>query len=239
MNHVAPIQVKVEALFSHLPAHHGWEHISRVQSNAEQAVASEPDLTEDQKAVVIVAALLHDADDPKVFPGSEDYANARRILVEVDFPADLQELVMNSIKLVSCSTQNWANAHVPHQRWMLIPRDADRLDAVGAQGVRRCLEYAGTSRAMFGPQTPLPLGKDEILPWATQERFEAYKAGAKSQSTLDHFFDKLLHLRCDDSGNPYLTGQGLIAMQEMLDILHPMLVEAAAQRKAAAAAAAV
>lgn len=229
MDHVAPVQSKVQQLFSHLPAHHGWEHISRVVGYAQQAAETDPSLTQDQRAVVVIAALLHDADDPKVFPGSVDYANARRILAEVGLPTDLGGLVVRCIQLVSCSTQNWANVHIPHEPWMLIPRDADRLDAVGAQGVTRCLEFA-TGRALYRPATPLPVRKEEILVFATQERFEAYKAGAKSQSTLDHFFDKLLHLRCADSGNEFLARRGEVAMQEMIDILHPMLVEAAKER---------
>jgi len=266
MDHVAAVSDLTEKLFQTVPGHHGWEHISRVVAYTRRALETESELSEDNKAAVIVAALLHDADDPKVrevltaflhfffflllllssssdfcfsfvlfqiFPGSPDYHNAREILRSVSFPEPLQLLVLNSIKLVSCSTQNWANTHIPHERWMLIPRDADRLDAVGAQGVKRCLEYGGAARALYAADTPLPVNKDDILQFATQERFEKYKAGAKSASTLDHFYDKLLHLRCADSGNRFLTEQGELAMQEMIDILHPMLVESAREREAA------
>ena len=42
----------------------------------------------DDKIVVELAALLHDADDEKIFPGNNNYENARKILAET-LPNDL------------------------------------------------------------------------------------------------------------------------------------------------------
>ena len=67
MDHVAAVSDLTEKLFRTVPGHHGWEHISRVVSYTRRALETEPTLTSDQQAVVIVAALLHDADDPKVY----------------------------------------------------------------------------------------------------------------------------------------------------------------------------
>lgn len=215
------ITSKTQDLFADVPEHHGWSHISKVVGHCEKALLEEPSLSEENRAVVLAAALLHDADDRKLFPSSNaDLVNALSILKSSSFPEHLVPLVISCIRLVSCSSQALYEVNRVQPSWMFIPRDADRLEAIGLEGAVRCLEYGKGTIPLFSANTPRPQSKEDILFHATFERFEAYKKGRRSVSVIDHFYDKLLHLKCDDSGNPYLTRMGIERSQQMVDVLH-------------------
>lgn len=61
-------------------ATHGIEHALRVVSNCEKALNSHPALDDRTREMVLLAALLHDADDRKYFPTHSNYNNARLLL---------------------------------------------------------------------------------------------------------------------------------------------------------------
>src|SRR5204863_4319085 len=84
---------------------------------------------------IILAALLHDADDRKFF-GDSNYKNARYLLRKI--PEGDVELVVHMIDLVSTS-KNGNSTPVASSGWLLIPRYCDRLEAVGKIGIERCL----------------------------------------------------------------------------------------------------
>ena len=101
------------------------------------------------------------------------------------------------ISLVSCSS----NGHsfpddAKRSPWILIPRWADRLEAVGEIGIVRCYEYnVHIGTPLFTPNTPRPKTIELIRAAATTERFEAYqKRGGTSDSMMDHYYDKLLQI---------------------------------------------
>jgi len=193
------------------------------------ATMSDLSLTEVHSDIIVAAALLHDADDPKLF-ATRDYANARGALSLAGvFPATAAHII-NCIKLVSCSTQAYYEVEIDIQPWMLVARDADRLDAIGIGGVVRCLEYGDSiGRPLAVRDTPLPRTRAELLQCVDVERFERYKRGVPSASTIDHFFDKLVHFRCNDSGNVYLAEAAAVKYEGMISAMLDVIAKATTQ----------
>ena len=159
-NALARVQSDLRELFAAVGEGdvHGYAHAMAVYQHARNALADETwhrNLPVDRQMAVLYAALLHDADDPKVFhhPDHDALPNARRILAAIGF--NLVDEVCHMITLVSFSRNGNAGACLPLAdthgamarpsalpRWMYIPRDADRLEALGAIGVARCVSYS-------------------------------------------------------------------------------------------------
>lgn len=238
-----------ELMIGHDVGGHGVDHMIAVMEHAEAAVACE-DLPNYTKEIIILAALLHDADDPKIFKDHNRYENAKRILNETlteDYLLPLMkesskqdwvwsirnhasnplstvtsveevnqeptwllnqfkfffiEDVLELISLVSCSKNG---NREPREKWMVIPRDCDRLEAIGEIGIQRCDEYSAAINAPdYTPDTVKVYTEEELWQVATPERFAKYK---KSVSKIDHYYDKLLHIgtpECLKSQNAYI-----------------------------------
>ncbi len=156
---------------------------------------------------VILAGLLHDADDAKFFksngnPNGEcDYKNARHLLR--DFPPHFVRLVVEMISLVSCS-KNRNNIpdyieksfqdYYTSLKWMLIPRWADRLESTGQIGLDRAIIYTKViERPFHTSDTKKATNLAELYEIATPQRFNTYKG--VSDSVIDHLYDKVLHLK--------------------------------------------
>lgn len=142
----------------------------------------------------MLASLLHDADDQKFFPENKDYNNARLILNDMS-----AEFVDKVIKLISWVSASKNGDDIPNSAvnndWMLIPRYADRLEAIGMIGIERCYIYTvKKGRPICTESTPMPQTEKEIWDCATKERFNSYTNGKESDSMVDHFYDKLLHI---------------------------------------------
>lgn len=182
---------------------HDLLHMYKVYGHAKKAVDVEtPPLSPENKEAVELAALLHEADDRKFFSDNNEYANARKILISAGYDSGMIELVISMISLVSCAKNR--NSSVD-QKWMLIPRWADRLEAVGYIGLYRTYKYTThTGRPLFVDDTPRCKTEDELWKVATPERFAAYQGN--SRSMIDHFYDKLLHINSNDIPNSYLKG---------------------------------
>ena len=89
--------------------------------------------------VVSLAAILHDADDRKLFD-TDDYENARRFLMSEGFDASMTEKIIGVIDQVSYSKNRDRR---PCTLEAMIVQDADRLDAMGAFGIARTFAYGG------------------------------------------------------------------------------------------------
>ncbi len=126
----------VRALFQGNADGHGFDHTLRVWRNAMRIADTEPDC---DRQIVSLAALLHDADDHKLFT-TENNANARRFLEEHRIPAETAERICTVINAVSFSRNRGKQPQTPEGR---IVQDADRLDAVGAVGIARTFAYGG------------------------------------------------------------------------------------------------
>lgn len=78
-------------------------------------------------------------------------------------------------------------------------RFADRLEAIGVIGAIRCYQYSMESdRNLAAPDTPLPKTEKEVWAQVTPERFENYMKSKSSNSMMDHYYDKLLHVAVFD-----------------------------------------
>jgi uncharacterized protein len=157
-------------------AAHDREHIRRVVGAARQLAAAEgADL-----AVVVPAAWLHDCvvvpkDSPQRSQASTLAAVAAGgFLRSIGYPETHLAAIEHAIAAHSFS----ANIQ-PRTVEARVVQDADRLDAIGAIGVARCLMLGGAlGRRLYDPAEPFP---------ATREPDDR-------DNSVDHFYLKLLRL---------------------------------------------
>lgn len=126
----------IRRLFAENADGHGLEHALRVYRTALQLAKSAPAA---DPLVVALGALLHDADDHKLFH-TENNANARRFLTEQGVDAETADRICGAINAVSFS-QNRGKR--PETLEGQLIQDADRLDAIGAVGIARTFAYGG------------------------------------------------------------------------------------------------
>ena len=128
----------VTGLFQNDSGGHDAEHTFRVRRLAMHLADSEPGC---DRAVVELAALLHDADDHKLFH-TENNRNAREFLARNGIVGDMADRICSVINSVSFS-QN--RGRRPDTLEGQIVQDADRLDAMGAVGIARTFAYGGSN----------------------------------------------------------------------------------------------
>ena len=129
-------QKYIRDLFKGNSGVHDAGHSLRVYRLAMRIADTQPEC---DRTVVALAALLHDADDYKLF-NTTDNANARAFLQENGIKADTVELICEAINSVSFSkNRTKAPATIEGQ----IVQDADRLDALGAIGIARTFAFGG------------------------------------------------------------------------------------------------
>ncbi|EPQ52621.1 hypothetical protein GLOTRDRAFT_95501 [Gloeophyllum trabeum ATCC 11539] len=175
------------------PSHDAY-HVERVRKTAlslarsissESASQKQPDLL-----TVELAALLHDVLDKK-YVSAEEAADPYSYFLpffrtwaqasQIDFVSDGRaKEIAKIVDNVSWSTEKkrrqtgeWGTWHDECLELHCV-QDADRLDAIGAFGIMRCSAFsAATNRALH-----IPVG-----------------APGFEESAIQHFHDKLLHIR--------------------------------------------
>ncbi len=115
---------------------HGPDHALRVYRSAMRIADGEPGC---DRQITALAALLHDADDDKLFD-TENNANARAFLEAHRVPAETAELVIRAVNEVSFHKNRDRKPSTPEGK---IVQDADRLDAIGAVGIARTFAFGG------------------------------------------------------------------------------------------------
>ncbi|KAL9185656.1 hypothetical protein ACHAXT_003433 [Thalassiosira profunda] len=223
---------------SEIKASHGWkEHVSVVFDHAEKALLSlECSLPPKEEMEVKLAALLHDVDDRKFFPDAcpVTYPNARAILElvgissgeEGDTSNNSHERIIQMISWVGCSENgNSVPEEVKKNETyhLLIPRWADRLEAVGAKGVVRCYQYnQERGRPLCSDKSPRPTSEEELWSYAPPERLQEYMdRGGTSTDMISHYYDKLLHIARppkDIVRNPYLEKMAVSSSKDLVDV---------------------
>ena len=142
---------------------HGVDHIMRVYRNAQKLISACDEPVNQE--VLLLAALLHDVDDPKINPEGHI---AEKYLKELGLAADIRQQVLNTIAPISFSVSGVNPSFNTIEQRLLS--DADKLDAVGAIGICRTIAYGSSKgRPLFDVENDL--------------------------HTVGHFFDKLLLLR--------------------------------------------
>jgi len=129
-----------EKLFESVDKAHDFLHTLRVFENAKKIIKH----VECDNDIVLIATLLHDADEKKIF-STENNENAR-VFLDKHFQNDIVERIVQIINEVSFS-----NKLSPTTIESAVVQDSDRLDAIGAIGIARTFTYGGAiSRAICG-----------------------------------------------------------------------------------------
>ena len=126
----------VKELFRANAGGHDAAHTMRVYHNAMLLAQSEPG---GDPEVIALAALLHDADDRKLFDTRKN-ANARQFLEAQGVSPEKAERIIAAVNAVSFSQNRGRRPETIEGR---IVQDADRLDAIGAVGIARTFAYGG------------------------------------------------------------------------------------------------
>lgn len=182
-------------------AGHGITHIRRVVANAKRLAETIPNA---QLAIVIPAAWLHDCVSiPKNSPLRSQASRmaaeeACAFLHTINYPSELIPAIEHAIIAHSYTAQI-----IPETIEAKIVQDADRLDAIGAIGVARCL--------MVGTQLGSPL-------YHTTEPFPVSRTPVDGVSMIDHFYTKLIRLT-----ETMQTNQGREEAKHRIAFMHDFL----------------
>ena len=136
------VKKELKKLFSEDVSGHDFLHTLRVMNNAcciQKKVGGD-------RYIIFLSALLHDADDKKLFPHTAgEYPNARKIMEKYKVSEDDQKSIIKIIESVSFSDGKETESLEAE-----IVQDADRLDALGAIGIARCFSYgAAHGRSIY------------------------------------------------------------------------------------------
>uniref|UniRef100_A0A7S2A3V8 HD/PDEase domain-containing protein n=1 Tax=Ditylum brightwellii TaxID=49249 RepID=A0A7S2A3V8_9STRA len=214
---------------------HGWNHIQAVCDHTRKALLALDYTIQDNVVVEIqLAALLHDLDDKKYFPNTPpgEYPNASAILKEFGISPEgsrknSYEKIILMISWVGCSENGNT---VPKQvkdtdaYHLLIPRWADRLEAVGSRGVVRCYQYnQEKGLPISSPASPRPQNEEELwAKYATSDKLQEYMdRGGTSKDMISHYYDKLLHIARppkDIVRNSYLEHQAESSSKDLVEV---------------------
>lgn len=191
----------VEQEFESDPAH-DLSHLLRVAS---LALTIAPELP---RASIIAAALLHDIvnlpkDSPLRANASQQCADrAREILRSIDFSSDSEiESICEAIH-----DHSYTRGATPRSLLGKALQDADRLEAIGALGVLRCIATGvRLGASLFDPHDP----------WAKNRPLN------DQRYSIDHFFTKLLRLEASfqTPRGRELARERTVIMQRLLEQL--------------------
>lgn len=175
---------------------HGFDHVERVSQIAQKLMQNLSDI---DKEIVLLASLLHDADDYKLFgqEACDNLTNAKRIMRECSVDEKTKQKVCDIISSMGYS--KFLKGIRPTSKEGMIVSDADMIDATGINGIIRTLNYAFSRCQKYG--TPV-FDKNE---WPEiNMSAERYKSrDRKSDNCINHFFEKTLRL-----GNLMMTEEG-------------------------------
>lgn len=159
---------------------HDWWHVKRVWGLAKRIAISE----NANCNIVELAALLHDIDDRKIVgeEHSKSLFNTRKWLIDNEISEKDQKQIIKIIQEISFKG---AGVHTPMSSIEgECVQDADRIDALGAIGIARCMAYSGfVNRPIYVP---------ENLP-QIHHSYEEYKSGRGT--AINHFYEKLLLIK--------------------------------------------
>ena len=162
----------LKELYSNIHSGHDLKHTLRVLYNSLDIAKS---IECDLKRVKLIA-LLHDADDPKIF-NTINNDNARYILSKYEL---LDDSIIEDINDISFKGNGKT---IPKTIEGKIVQDADRLDALGAIGIARTFEYGGAHNRMMYDEGTKP-----------REDLSIDEYHNDNQTTINHFYEKLLKL---------------------------------------------
>lgn len=174
-----------------------------------------------KKFITVPMSQTNSATNTSLTTTFPEYPIARSFLK--DLPKDDVEHVILMISYVSTSKNGdrekhsfshnegstlipseMASSKVPLEDY--IPGDCDRVEALGVIGIERCFDVTQRLKnPIFTSKTPLPIIDKELEEIIKARPLEDYvKKQGRSDSMIDHFFDKLLQLK-PRSNNPHVA----------------------------------
>lgn len=199
---------------------HALNHAINVMEHLKKAITNDTiyHLNSQTQTDLLLTGLLHDLDDHKYFP--QNSQNASDFLKQYVIPERTQN-ILRWISYVSTSKNgNSIPTEAIEHPWVLWPRYCDRIEAVGIVGVQRVFEYSH-SRGIPDrvADTPRATTYEEVMSYVTPERLRKYiENNGVSASTIDHIYDKLLHI-CDvETHSPYINQQLSTGKQALVNV---------------------
>lgn len=211
---------------------HTFNHIIDVYNYGIDALLSDKynHMTQDYIVAILLSCIGHEWFDNKIFRDGK--FNGPEILKHIGIRSQTYDLTLEMIHLVSASTNG--NRQVT-EKWKLIPRDCDRICALGKGtnkskgGIFRAFAFTFSdigSNQLISKNTPLPVNlkelKEVMKEYSLEKYVEMRKYKKRSDSMLDHFYDKLLLIGEMSSENTYLQNVANIKMREMQEFLFKM-----------------
>lgn len=181
MNKIKEIINYIEKIQRSEATGHDFFHTMRVYKTALKLCEN----TKANKDIVSYAALLHDIADYKLNNGDEtlNIIKAKEVLIKFDVNKETVDEVISIIDSISFKDEGIKE--VSSLEGMIV-KDADRLDALGANGIARLFAYGGSlNRVIFD---------DLILPEVNLSK-EQYKNKLRNTTSFNHFYEKILKLK--------------------------------------------
>lgn len=188
-NYTEKVKNEVAKLLNEDNSGHGFDHINRVLDLSLKFAEKE----NADKEIVSLIALLHDADDYKLFgiKNAENLTNAKKIMDNCNVDKNIQEKVCLAISNIGYSKR--LKGCCPTTLEGKVVSDADMCDALGANGILRAYAYSIKNGKPFFDKNIFPI-----------EDMNAEKYTRKcADSSVCHIFEKILKLK-----NLMLTDSG-------------------------------
>lgn len=192
------VKAMVHDLLKNDSSGHGSDHVFRVYNMAMTFAKEENEGLKSQKKeplnfeVVALTALLHDADDYKLFGKiyAKELINAKTIMEKVHVSALIQEHVLKAISSMGFS--KYLSGIRPTTLEGMIVSDADMCEAMGATGIIRSVVYAVSSKGNG------VLFDRNVYP-NVNISLEEYNGDGEqtthdTDSAINHFYEKMLKL---------------------------------------------
>jgi uncharacterized protein len=180
---------------------HGYAHALRVRSLAEAIQEKEGG----NRRIISASALVHDTIDSKLFANPE--AETTKLQAELKKLAYTDEEISAIITIIT--HMSW-HLHDQSEKSLeaKIVEDADRLEALGAIGLVRTIEYGASKNRSFYEESNLKKEKGQTV------------FAQSTETTLSHFYDKLLKLE-----GTFQTPTGEKMAKKRADFLRDFLKE--------------
>lgn len=157
---------------------HDWWHAVRVRNTARELAEKEGA----DSFICQLTALVHDMADEKLNDDPKQaLANLKAWLVEQQLSqADVEHI----IQIINTMSFKGDGSSVSATLEGKVVQDADRLDAIGAIGIARCMAYSGSKGRPI--HDPSMTAREHLTA-------EEYRNG--KDTAIMHFYEKLLKLK--------------------------------------------
>lgn len=164
---------------------HDWWHIVRVRNTAKTIAEQE----EADLFICLMAALLHDMADEKLNVNPEKAEE--EVVSFLENQIDDKEIIESILYIIRNISFKAGKGITLKTLEAQIVQDADRLDAIGAIGIARCMAYSGHKGRLIHDPNMKPRENLTV---------EDYRNG--QDTAIMHFYEKLLTLK-DKMNTPY------------------------------------